>query len=336
MYNNHGLFRWNHNNKMYWNHTHDYTDVYVHTGTVVDGEWENCVAVKYVNDIPMILSNSNHFIHAKEWPESYNAQYKIFDNIVRNYYEITENKKPISEEFYNDETYFCMIDAFLFSNSGHNLSVLLDQINFILINNIKNILILKNYRSTHNFRITEHLLVDCNIIEIDINSIYRIKNVWILYPEIFNIFKHMYLIEKIRKYAIENYLETYKHCCDKNLILMKTNRNQKVMLQVTQIQCENFLLNLESKGWVYIYPEKLNPFELCIYLLFARKIVFSTGSILYTNKILFNHMAKLIYIRNNSEHNCHDGLHNLLTINVSTGNLDHIDYINIIRQIEEY
>lgn len=77
---------------------------------------------------------------------------------------------------------------------------------------------------------------------------------------------------------------------------MKTHRNKNVMLPMTQFNCEDFLSNLEKKDYLYIIPEDIDVFKLAIYLLFAATIVYSTGSILYTNKIFFNYNAKLVYM----------------------------------------
>ena len=68
----------------------------------------------------------------------------------------------------NEIHYFSMLDAFAFSNSGHNLSDVLDSVDYIIKNNIKHILIYTGYRETHNFKLVELLLPpDCILYELE-------------------------------------------------------------------------------------------------------------------------------------------------------------------------
>lgn len=112
---------------------------------------------------------------------------------------------------YNDNNYFYMLTPFSFSNSGHNLSIMLDFLCYITENNIKNILIYKNYKNTNNFKLINLLLPnDSNIIELELNTIYKIKNIIIIHPEFYNIFKHRDYISKIINITITTYSEMYK------------------------------------------------------------------------------------------------------------------------------
>ena len=103
-------------------------------------------------------------------------------------YNVTKSQN-IEYDFNPDETYFYMLNAFNFSNSGHDLSISIDFVNYIIKNNIKNILIYKNYKNTNNFKLLQLLIpIDINFIELNDNQIYRIKNIIIIYPEFFNKF----------------------------------------------------------------------------------------------------------------------------------------------------
>ena len=299
-YNNYGLFRWNEPNILYNNTSNHYSDVYLHTGTIAKKmQWENSVCFTHVENTLKIISNSNHYLHGKNWGRDYNYWHKIYDNIIRNYKEVSENISNMENKYDLDEnkTYFYMINAFCFSNSGHDLSTMLDCVDYINKNNITDIIIFKNYKETHNFKLISLLLPDgCNFIELDENKIYKIKNIIIIFPQIYNIFKYQSLIESLRLNISNLYGEKYKHLHNKKIVLMKTNRNKNVRAISTQIHCEPLLLELEKNGYNVIIPEEIDLFELCISLMYANTVVFSTGSIIYTNKIFINPSAKLVFI----------------------------------------
>jgi hypothetical protein len=140
---------------------------------------------------------------------------------------------------------------------------------------------------------------DCKFIELDENKIYKIKNLIILQPVIFNIYLHKNLIDKLIEIIVEKYAEKFSHLHNKNIVLMKTNRNKNVMLRATQVFCESMLEILENNDFIILIPEEMDIFELCICLLFANKVVLSDGSVLYTNKIFINTKAKLICLSSN-------------------------------------
>lgn len=297
-YNDYNIFNWNPNYIGYKNDSNIYNDVYIHTGTYKINEWHNVVAVTFNDDSPRIVENINHYFTGAEWNYEYNNTHKIYDNLVNNYNEILK-KKNSSIHFDDDNKYFSMLDAFAFCNSGHNLSDVLDRTDYIINNNIKHILIYRGYKDTHNFKLIELLLPsDCIFYELDFEKIYKFNYSIIIYPEFNNILKHINLINLLRNKIIEKYSDKYSECKNKNVILMKTNRNKNVMQPSTQIHCEDLLLDLESFGFINLIPEEIDTFKLFIYLLFANKIIFSVGSILYTNKLFFNYdRGQLIYMQ---------------------------------------
>ena len=140
MYNLSRLFKWNPQNNNYSSPDNLYENVFLHTGKVTKGLWESSICVSIINNEKKILSNSNHFLHHIDYGSGYNSIYKIYDNIVNNYNEIINNMNNQNNNFDNTTfsneniTYFYMINAFSFSNSGHDLSILLDMVDYILKN----------------------------------------------------------------------------------------------------------------------------------------------------------------------------------------------------------
>jgi len=284
-----------------------YNDVIIHTGSNRQIEWENCIAVKFVDNIPRVIVGSNHFLTWKTVPEDYNNKFKIFDNLVYNYIDIVNNNKPVRYDLDDNLIYVWLLDAFSFSNSGHNLSECLDKANFIIKNGYKNVLIPTGFREQNNFKFLEILLPDVIFTELDFDSIFFIKNVVIIPDCHFDILKHPTLIETLKNRIAEKYGLIYSDCKYKKVVLMKTHRNKKVFDVGTQLICEDLLCELEKDGYVNIIPEDTDPFKLVIYLLFAKTIVNSSGSIMYTNKQFFNLKANLIWIGNiNSKYNTTD------------------------------
>uniref|UniRef100_A0A6C0IA62 Glycosyltransferase family 61 protein n=1 Tax=viral metagenome TaxID=1070528 RepID=A0A6C0IA62_9ZZZZ len=294
------ILPWVNENISYSNKDNVYNNVYLHTGTIVTGQWQNSICFCYINDKLKVISNSNSYISigARKWHSNYNNIYKIYDNLINNYKDILSVDLSTIIDLDNDK-YISLLNPFNFSNSGHDLSIVLDNVHYIYNNNIKNILIYKNYKDTNNFKLLNLLLPDdyC-FIELDENKIYNIKNLIILPQKIMYINGHQYLIDKLITIIKNKYYNS--DLCDKNIVLIKSNRNKNVMLKATQVHCEEMLKTLENNGYLILIPEEMNIFDLCIYLLYAKKIVFSTGSIVYTNHLFFNKNGKLIFI-NRSE-----------------------------------
>ncbi len=286
-YNQHNLFIWNTPNLLH-DDGDSYRNVLIHTGSVVKGQFENNICALYLNNQLKVIKHSNHYLDFIDWGVNYNTQYKIYDNIVNNYYEIL-NCKPFDS--LDDQVYFYMLNAFCFSNSGHDLSIMLNCIDYILKNNLKNILIYKGYDKCNNFYLIKLLLPDCNFVELTPNKVYKIENLVVIHQECYNIMKHKHLIHKLSILIPPN--EALKN---KNIILIKSNRNKNVMLKHTQLNCEDMLVHLESNGFINIIPEEISMLDLFSYLYFANKIVFSTGSVIYTNKLFIRQPTKLLFI----------------------------------------
>jgi hypothetical protein len=331
-YNDYNIFRWNKNNCLFTNFNNIYNDVYLHTGTIIKGQWENSICATKKNNKIQVVWNSNHFLHGCEWSEAYNLQYQIFDNLAKNYLEIVNSDKNINYTLYNSNTYFSMLDAFSFSNSGHNLSYMLDAADYILNNNIKNILIFKNYKNTHNFKFIHLLLpTDCNFIELDENTIYNINNLIVIHPEFHNIWKHKHLMEKLKIAIEDKYSTIYNNCKFKNIILMKTNRNKNVMLEHSRIHCEKLLCMLEENDFINIIPEDIDVFQLAMYIMFAKNILFSTGAVIYTNKIFINPTSTVFSIHN-ALYDGH-GLNDVICLSATSNVISDEESIKIYNEI---
>jgi hypothetical protein len=179
----------------------------------------------------------------------------------------------------------------------------LDKANYIIEHGYKNVLIPAGFRGQNNFKFLEILLPDATFTELDFNCIFFVKNIVIIPDCFFGILKHTNLIETLKTRIIEKYGDMYSACKHKKVILMKTHRNKNIFQTNTQLICEDLLCELENDGYVNIIPEDTDPIKLAIYLMFAKTIIVSSGSIMYTNKIFFNLSANLIWIGPNFSKN---------------------------------
>jgi hypothetical protein len=275
--------------------------------------------------------------------EFQNNNYKIFDNLNTNLdsilqiYNNDKDNEKINNDFNDNNEYFLMINAFSFKNSGHDFSIILDQINYVIQNNIKNILIYEGYKETQNFKLIESLIpIECNFYEIKYNVIYFIKNIIIKKQIVANIYLHQNLIDKIIQHINNIYFDNYQDYCNKNVIIMKTNRNSGVFIGHNQHKCEGFLLELEKQNWINVIPEEINIYKMVIMLNNAKNIITSEGCISFLNNIFFNKNATVIYIgknklyiditKKNSKSYCY--INDILNDN-SNKYQEYIDLINI-------
>jgi len=294
-YNSSGLFTWNTpNTQCAVSETNVYKDVLIHTGTRKKGEWENSIAV--IESTREVVSNSNHFLHCRDWGNWYNVRYNIYSNIIRNYAETGTKSVDISLQ--PGPMYFYMLSAFSFSNSGHNLSEMLNCVAYLCSHSdIRHVIIPQGYWDTHNGRILRLVLPDdCVFYEVPFCMLVRVPAVIILHPVHFNITKYMSLVNRITDQITTKYCALYSEWHGKRVILMKTMCNKNVMLSYTQFKCDTLIDCLIGCGFIYVIPEEMDVFQLAVCLMTADHIVYSTGSILYTNQIFFNPNAKFTYM----------------------------------------
>ena len=277
---------------------HMYHDVILHTGQIKFKEWESCICTKFINGHLSILRDSNIYLQDKMIKlcnqDSNNEHFcNIYENIESNYDDVLNTS--IFENTY-DDVYFYMMNPFSLSNSGHDLSINLNNIDFILKNNIKNVITLEEYKQTHNFKLIQLLL--CNrvtFIFLKSGTMYKFERMIIIEQVHYDIFRHSYLIKKLNNLIHEMYSNVYNDYKNKKILLIKTLDNPNIFRTDTAFDCKSWIQ--KQKDYVFIVPEEMEIFKLVMYLKNAKQIIFSGGSILYTNQIFFNENADLIFIK---------------------------------------
>jgi hypothetical protein len=71
------------------------------------------------------------------------------------------------------------------------------------------------------------------------------------------------------------------------------NINKNVINKNTQLNCKKLLVKLKNEYYINIIPKETNIFDLCIYLLFVKKIIFIFLSCIYISGLLNNIKTKI-------------------------------------------
>lgn len=324
-------------NNCFSNDNNIYNNVLLNTGSNNIGEWNNQICV--LNETKKIIKFSNSFINDYFSYEPFyvkyqNDNYKIYDNLEKNYKDLVNSKEM--NIIYVKETFFYMINPFIEKNIGHDLSCILNQLSYVLNNDITHIVIMKDYMNTNNFKLIKFMIpTHIQFIELEYNKIYNFSKIIIPQQIIANLYLHKKLIDNI----IENIKiinNTYDYDSKyKKIIIMKTNRNKNVFVKHTSHQCESFLKILETKyDYLNIIPEEMDIFYLSNILLNATHIITSDGCISFYNHIFFNKNAKIIYIGDNKLYVNILNINNNLKLHIDKRLNDNSnEYLEIIEQI---
>ncbi len=275
-------------------------DVYDYIGlsspSYYENKWHSILAIT-TND-NRVITNSNTF-YWENWDTLgtkwtiQNDHNKIYDRIVFTYHHIKNT--PIKNRVYIDTECFLMANPYTCVNSGHELSIILDAVNYIRRHNIPKIVIFNySYKYPNNLNLLKLLIPETKLMFINFNTVYQFRKIHIIKQELHNIYKHQNLINELKTKIIAKYGDSFRFK-NKKVIMIKNSRNTQVLRSYDQFICENLFGALHKRGYIAINPEEMNIFDLAMYLMFAKVIVTSYGGILYTNQIFFNTSAE-IYI----------------------------------------
>lgn len=257
--------------------------------------WHSIVAVDESN---RIIKSSNHFFQDYYESAFQENKYKIYSRLDSTYQHIL--KTSHEEHICINQECFLMANSFSGVNSGHDLSILLDSIDYMIKHKIKTAILLSASQwYPNNLELISFFLKNygINLIFIDFSKVFLFKKVHILPKEHMNIMKHQYLIDAIIKHnqSIE-FTQEQAELFNKKILLLKCHRNSQVARRDTSLTCERLLKKLESEGYIYINPENMDIHLLIRVLQTAHTIISSWGGVLYTNMPFFNINAKTLLI----------------------------------------
>lgn len=257
--------------------------------------WHSILAVDKSN---RVVRTSNHFFESYHKSKFQETKYKIYSRLDNTYTHICNTNAK--HYLHIDEECFLMANSFSSVNSGHDLSILLDSVDYIIKHKIKTAILLSASKwYPNNLTLISYLLKkhDVNLIFIDFSKVYFFKKIHILHKEHMNIMKHQYLINDIIKNNQSmQFTKEQENLFNKKILLLKCHRNTQVTRRDTSLTCEKILKKLENEGYIYINPEQIEINLLIRVLQTAQTIISSWGGILYTNMPFFNINAKILLL----------------------------------------
>jgi mRNA-degrading endonuclease HigB of HigAB toxin-antitoxin module len=286
-----------HNSSLYYTSPNNiYEYIGLSSPSYYENKWHSILAIT-TND-QRVITNSNTFYWenwqtlGEKWTIQ-NDHNKIYDRIVYTYHHIKNT--PLKNRTYIDTECFLMANPYTGVNSGHELSIILDCVDYIRKANIQKIVIFNySYKYPNNLYLLKLLVPEDNLLFINFNTVYQFRKIHIIKQELHNICKHQYLIEELKHKILAKGGDVTKYK-NKKIIMIKNIRNIQVLRSYDQFICERLFSELHKRGYVIINPEQMDIFDLALYLMHARIIISSYGGILYTNQIFFN-MGADIYI----------------------------------------
>lgn len=288
-----------HNSKLsYTSPDNCYKDVLVCCPLWHRNQWHSILAVTR-DDPNRVVTNSNSFYWEDRKGLKYqNTHHRIHDRMIFNYHRM-RNCSADKHILVNEES-FLFANAFSGVNSGHELSAILDVIQYIRARpSIRRIVILKAAHWFPNNLVLFRLLLgperSKTIMEMEWNKVYRFANIHIVHQNIIAITQHAPVIEELRQLILKE-ANPNNYRKQASVVLLKTHRDKNVVTKTNQLICEKLLIELERAGWIVINPESWNILQLCATLMHAKTILFSHGSILYTHMVFFNPQAQLKWI----------------------------------------
>ncbi len=287
-----------HNSTLYYTSPNNiYNYIGICNPCYYENKWHSILGIT-TND-NRIITNSNTFYWEnaheldKKW-KIHNDHTRIYDRLVYTYHHIkntnVKNRTLIEPEC------FLMANPFTGINSGHELSIILDAVDYIRKNSTIEKIVVFGYafKYPNNLNLLKLLIPEDKLLFINFNTVYQFNKIHIIKQELHNITKHQYLIDELKNKITQKFPDATKYK-NKKIIMIKNIRNVQVLRGYDQFICENLFNELHKRGYVNINPEQMDIFELAMYLMNAKFIVSSYGGILYTNQIFFNNIPD-IYI----------------------------------------
>jgi len=148
----------------------------------------------------------------------------------------------------------------------------------------KKVLVFKNSQKGL-LDIIHHIIPKTNIIEIDDNKLYKIKN-GIFIDNKWHIFDHAQVINFLKDFIIINdniKYDKYDKYDAKTLCIIKNSKSQNVT-NVGIISHDNVLKYCVNNGYVLIEPSEFNEIDLINIIYRCRNIILSWGTTLFKNR----------------------------------------------------
>uniref|UniRef100_A0A6C0CPW7 Exostosin GT47 domain-containing protein n=1 Tax=viral metagenome TaxID=1070528 RepID=A0A6C0CPW7_9ZZZZ len=279
-------------NKYIHNYNKVHKDAFIATLKSNKKYWHSLIGIDNNN---RILNRINHFIDTYSGATAgqhpfHQSNYKLYSRILQCYHYLTTNKNN-KDLVINISDEACLIsNPFTGVNSGHDLSIIFNCVEYCNVNNINNIILHESAKwYPNNLNILKHILNKKNIIWIEDGFIYRFSHLHTITNLHMKIEKHDHLIKDVIKRNNLLDIDVPRKLLYRKILLLKCDRNKQAIRKDTALRCEKLIKELTSNNnYIFINPEDYHIDILIRILLSAKTIVSSWGGILYTNSIFFN------------------------------------------------
>lgn len=202
---------------------------------------------------------------------------------------------------------YLLANPFSARNIGHDISILLDRIKNYRTSRYRMPVVLPAsvHECPRSLEICKMLLPTTEFYFVETDKVYHFANLIIpLTHEVFNILKHVDLIEELKAVAASELAGTLDEYTDKKIFLVKNSTHSIVAQSTNMYVCPKTIEHLETKcGYICINAEKTDMNKIICYLARCTKLVASYSGILYGNGIFMNpYCEKFILNRDASDY----------------------------------
>jgi hypothetical protein len=273
-----------------------YTDVLLSFPYYGPNTFHSNLAIDY--NTKKYIINSTSFIEDPMYgTKSFDMTYKVYSRINLNYHALTTKSKNDPDVINITEECMLFANSFSGSNSGHDLSIIINALNYYIKNKLTcKILVHKeSLKIPRNLEFIQLFIDKSKFIFIENDKYYFINNLHIEKPEFFAILKHKHIIEDAKKLIVERFFDI-NDFKNKKIALIKHKGQKNVVRGGNCYYGDKFFDKLKANGWIILNPETMNIYKIAAYCMFAEKILLSGGAITYTHMIYMNDTPKIYFI----------------------------------------
>ena len=310
----------------------EFKDVLWTCPTTPFGHWNAMIGAEDASDKLRVIANSNFFLLAHLTYQAW------FDEIYDTLNDIEEAMKILEdheEEVVRvDGKTHVFANSFSATNSGHHLSCIVGYLRQLDGKVPEKIAVLKDsFRVPRVMEILELFIPKQKWIVLEKDTVYKFKEAVFLHNEHLNLPEHKDIVEEIVQ-RFSRISPSVEQKSPARIALVKTRGKSVAFQNHNAFYGDKAFGSLCDKGYIFIRPEETLMREIVRMLRHARHILFSTGSILYTNAVFANPRARIYCIELNAEraYGFVQEMKGYTPIRVSSANLDeHMDEIEKIR-----
>lgn len=236
-----------------------YDEIALTCPSYYDNKWHSILALTSNDNRVIVNSNTFYWERWQEMAKMYvaqNSHCRIYDRLIYTYHHI-KNSQVSARKYINEEC-FLMANPFTCANSGHELSIILDAVNYLRKVSVAKIVVFGYaHKYPNNLNLLKLLVPEEKLLFIEFNVLYQFKKIHIIKQELHNICKHPQLIEELKSKILARYSGDITKFKGKKIVMIKSTRNIQVSRGTDQFICENLFMGLHKRGYLNINPNNI-------------------------------------------------------------------------------